>query len=113
MINGPENKERRFKILKIDPEILIDLLTGKCEVHSPFLPEDAEFRCLQYDVEGQCLKFIIKSKTYGCVTNNFPIPQIELEEEPMLKRKPDISGFVGDASKLSSEVGKIFHEEGE
>lgn len=79
----------RIRILKLNPEILIDLLRGKTSAVAPNLPADAELLELKYDLFSNQVQAVVRSSSFEDVVSSQPTPEFALTYASIGKNAPE------------------------
>jgi hypothetical protein len=65
----------KMRLIKINPEFLIEFLQGKTSTFNFNLPKDIELLDLKYDLFSRQVTAIIRSDSFEDLTESFPIPE--------------------------------------
>ena len=80
----------KIRILKLTPELLIELLQGKPSSFSSNLPSDTELLDLKLDLFSKQVLAIVRSDSFEDIAESYPIPEFNLTNtgEAKISQKP-------------------------
>lgn len=80
----------KIRIIKLTPELLMQLLQGKASASAFNLPADAELLDLKLDLFSRQVLAVVRSDTFDDVAECYPIPELTLAKsaEPKVASKP-------------------------
>jgi hypothetical protein len=68
----------RMRMIKIDPEFLLQVLRGKADPFTSNLPEDMRLLDIKYDLFSKRISAIIRSDRFEDVEDSYPIPEFKV-----------------------------------
>jgi hypothetical protein len=68
----------KIRILKLSPELLMELLQGKAPAFASNLPADAELLDLKVDLFSKQVLAVVRSETFEDIPECYPIPEFTL-----------------------------------
>jgi hypothetical protein len=84
----------KIRIVKLTPELLIELLQGKPLSFSSSLPSDTELLDLKFDLFSKQVLAIVRSDSFEDVAESYPIPEFNLTK-------------TGEAQDAQKPVGNV------
>ena len=78
----------KIRIVKLTPELLVELLQGKASGLSSNLPSDAELLDLKFDLFSRQVQAVVRSETFEDVAENCPTPELFLKRSADAKAVP-------------------------
>jgi hypothetical protein len=80
----------KIRIIKLTPELLVELLQGKEPDFASNLPADAELLDLKLDLFSKQVLAVVRSDSFEDVAERYPIPELTLTKtaEPEAEPKP-------------------------
>jgi hypothetical protein len=77
----------KTRIMKLTPELLIELLKDKTSSFSSNLPSDAELLDLKIDLFSKQVLAIVRSESFEDIAESYPIPEFNLTlTKPVVKQ---------------------------
>ena len=89
----------KMRMIKINPEFLIQMLQGKAEPFTSNLPSDVELLDIKYDLFSNQVFAIIRSDSFEDVADAYPIPEFKVTYTKRSKAEPKPT----TTSKLASK----------
>ena len=71
----------KIRIIKLTPELLIELLQGKPSSFTSNLPSDAELLDLKLDLFSKQVLAIVRSESFEDIAESYPIPEFNLTQD--------------------------------
>ncbi len=84
----------KIRIIKLTPELLIELLQGKPSSFPSNLPSDTELLDLKLDLFSKQVLAIVRSDSFEDIAESFPIPEFNLTNTVETKTAPKPIGTV-------------------
>ena len=83
----------KIRIIKLSPELLMELLQGKASAFASNLPADAELLDLKLDLFSKQVLAVVRSDSFEDIAECYPIPEFTLTKsaEPKAVPKPTAS----------------------
>jgi len=80
----------KIRVIKLAPELIIELLQGKQPSFASNLPSDAELLDLKLDLFSNQVLAIVRSDSFEGIAESYPIPEFKLTRvgEPKPSQKP-------------------------
>jgi hypothetical protein len=80
----------KIRIIKLTPELLMELLQGKASAFASNLPADAELLDLKLDLFSRQVLAVVRSNSFEDIAECYPIPELTLTKstEPKAVLKP-------------------------
>jgi hypothetical protein len=70
--------DMRMKIIKLTPELLVELLKGKTANFTSNLPNDTELLDIKFDLFSKQVLAVVRSNSFEDVAESYPIPEFKL-----------------------------------
>lgn len=97
----------KIRIIKITPELLIELMRGKPSSFASKLPSDAELLDLKLDLFSKQVLAIVRSDSFEDIAESYPVPEFNLTKTGEPKTAPKPLGTVKIESKPESKPTNI------
>src|SRR5208337_948286 len=99
----------KIRIIKLTPELLIELLQGKPSSFSSNLPNDTELLDLKLDLFSKQVLAIVRSDSFEDVAETYPIPELKLTnvKEQKTASKPILTTVAKIESKLEAKSANV------
>jgi hypothetical protein len=68
----------KMRMIKINPDFLMQVICGKAEPFTSNLPSDVELLDIKYDLFSKQVFAIIRSDSFENITESYPIPELKL-----------------------------------
>jgi hypothetical protein len=94
----------KIRIIKLTPELLIELLQGKPASFTSNLPSDAELLDLKLDLFSKQVLAIVRSDSFEDIAESYPIPEFNLTKIQKLKTAEKPVGAVSAKIESKPEV---------
>jgi hypothetical protein len=78
----------KMRMIKLNPDFLIQTLQGKAELFTSNLPSDVELLDLKYDLFSNKVLAIIRSDRFEDVADAYPIPEFKVTYAQSSKTEP-------------------------
>jgi len=78
----------KMRIIKITPELLIELLKGKTANFTSNLPNDAELLDIKIDLFSKQVLAVVRSESFEDIGESYPIPEFDLTSTKDAKIAP-------------------------
>jgi hypothetical protein len=78
----------KMRMIKLNPELLVQLLQGKAEPFTSNLPRDVELLDIKYDLFSNQVFAIIRSDSFEDVAESYPIPEFKVTYTKSSKAEP-------------------------
>ncbi len=80
----------KIRIIKLSPELLIELLQGKASAFASNLPADTELLDLKLDLFSKQVLAVVRSDSFEDIAESYPTPELTLTRaaEPKAALKP-------------------------
>ena len=78
----------KIRIIKLTPELLIELLQGKTSSFSSNLPSDTELLDLKLDLFSKQVLAVVRSDSFEDIAESYPIPEFNLTNTGEPKTAP-------------------------
>ena len=80
----------KIRIIKLTPELLIELLQGKPSSFTSNLPSDTELLDLKLDLFSKQVLAVVRSDSFEDIAESYPIPEFNLTKtgEAKTAQKP-------------------------
>jgi hypothetical protein len=112
----------KMRMIKLNPEFLIETLQGKAASFTSNLPDDIELLDIKYDLFSKQVYAIVRSDSFEDVTESFPIPEFNVvytasakaKSQPTTNSKPEAKSTENTQTRTSqgsSAVEKEFSKE--
>jgi len=89
----------KMRMIKIDPEFLVQMLQGKAEPFTSNLPSDMDLLGVKYDLFSQQVLAVIRSESFEDVADAYPIPEFKVVYTKSSKAEPRPAATSKFASK--------------
>jgi len=98
----------KIRIVKLTPELLMELLQGKASSFASNLPEDTELLDLKLDLFSRQVLAVVRSDTFENVAESYPIPELTLtkDSEPKASCKPTFKAEPKPESIKGTQLSK-------
>jgi hypothetical protein len=93
----------KIRIIRLSPELLMELLQGKTSDFAPNLPADAELLDLKLDLFSKRVLAVVRSDSFEDVAERCPIPELTLTRSAEPKAVPKPTATFKAEPKLESE----------
>ena len=97
----------KIRIIKLTPELLMDMLHGKVASFSSNLPNDAELLDLKLDLFSKQVLAVVRSESFEDVAECYPIPEFNLTKAGEAKAAPKPIATVKIESKPTSAPSNV------
>ena len=97
----------KIRIVKLTPELLVELLQGKEPGLSSNLPADAELLDLKFDLFSRQVQAIVRSETFGDVAEDCPVPEFILKKSAEAKAMPKPTASLKAEPKIEPKPASI------
>ena len=84
----------KIRIIKLTPELLIELLQGKPSSFTSTLPSDTELLDVKLDLFSKQVLAIVRSDSFEDIAESYPIPEFNLTNTQEPKTAPKLIGTV-------------------
>ena len=81
----------KIRILKLSPELLMELLRGKAPAFASNLPADAELLDLKVDLFSKQVLAVVRSETFEDIAECYPIPEFTLTKAKPSKQTATVT----------------------
>ena len=68
----------KMRIIKLTPEMLIELLKGKTENFTSNLPNNIELLDIKFDIFSRQVLAVVRSESFEDIAESYPIPEFNL-----------------------------------
>jgi SET domain-containing protein len=75
----------KMRIIKMDPDFIMQILQGKTEPFTSNLPSDIELLDLKYDLFSKQVTAIIRSNSFEDIVDTYPIPEFKVTHTKNVK----------------------------
>jgi hypothetical protein len=108
----------KMRMIKINPDFLMQTLCGKAESFTSNLPSDVELLDIKYDLFSGQVFAIIRSDSFEDITESYPIPELKLiytksakaEPQPTTRTKLESKPKEKPQIQTSNELGGVEEE---
>ena len=108
----------KMRMIKIDPDFLIQTLQGKTEPFTSNLPSDIELLDLKYNLFSKKVSAIVRSDSFEDIADTYPIPEFNVaytknvkpESQPPLSTKIEAKPTEKPRFQTSQDVRGIEKE---
>jgi hypothetical protein len=98
----------KMRIIKLNPDFLIDALQGKAAAFASNLPDDVELLDVKYDLFAQQVLAIVRSDSFEDVADSYPIPELNViytkSAKESAKAKPQPATSIKPESKPAEKT---------
>lgn len=81
----------KMRMIKINPNLLMQTLCGKAEPFTSNLPSDVELLDIKYDLFSKQILAIIRSDSFEDIAESYPIPELKLIYTKSSKAEPQLA----------------------
>jgi hypothetical protein len=78
----------KLRIIKLTPEMLIELLKGKTAIFMSNLPNDTELLDIKFDLFSKQVVAVVRSESFDDIAESYPIPEFNLTSTKDTKIAP-------------------------
>jgi hypothetical protein len=94
----------KIRMIKLSPELLMELLQGKPSDFASNLPEDAELLDLKLDLFSRQVLAVVRSDSFEDIAECRPIPELTLTKSAESKAVPKPTATFKSEPKLESKA---------
>ena len=94
----------RMKIIKLTPELLVELLKGKAANFTSNLPNDTELLDIKFDLFSKQVSAVVRSNSFEDIAETYPIPEFKLTSAMGAKVAPKSATTVKPEPKLEPKI---------
>jgi hypothetical protein len=96
----------KMRMIKLNPDFLMQTLQGKTESFASNLPRDVELLDVKYDLFSNAVIAIIRSETFDDLADTYPIPEFNIAyaKIPKNETKPAIGGKLEAKSTKKARI---------
>jgi len=108
----------KTRMIKLNPEFLLDALQGKASLFPSNLPSDLELLAIKYDAFSKQVSAIVRSDGFEDVGESFPVPEFNLvypepskpASHPKTTLKPEPKPLERTKTQISQGTGGVEKE---
>jgi hypothetical protein len=96
----------KIRIIKLTPELLMELLQGKASDFASNLPADAELLDLKLDLFSKQVLAVVRSDSFEDIAECYPIPELTLTKSSVPKATATLKAETKPASAKTTQPSK-------
>jgi hypothetical protein len=108
----------KMRMIKLNPDFLIETLQGKAASFTSNLPDDIELLDIKYDLFSKQVYAIVRSDSFEDVTESFPIPEFNViytanakaKSQPTPNSKPEAKSTESTQTRTSQGSSAVEQE---
>ena len=94
----------KLRIIKLTPEMLIELLKGKTANFTSNLPNDTELLDIKFDLFSKQVLAVVRSESFEDIAESYPIPEFNLTSTKDTKIAPKQTTTVKSEPKPEPKI---------